>query len=136
VLPKYVSYLCMEMWNSSLITFDTIVCNLSLFFFSLWIFNFLQLRFLSEAFSHAKFTSEVEFFGSAAPDLDQSSIYGAWKIDDTENSFSTQTFRIKYARQDVHLCMMISFDLSRSSSLVMISLSLSSLSTSIKGKET
>ncbi|XP_039688079.1 protein FAM135A [Medicago truncatula] len=52
-----------------------------------------------------------------APDLDQSSIYGAWKIDDTENSFSTQTFRIKYARQDVHLCMMISFDLSRSRSM-------------------
>ncbi|CAJ2643167.1 unnamed protein product [Trifolium pratense] len=52
-----------------------------------------------------------------APDLDQSSIYGAWKIDDTENSFSTQTFRIKYAKQDVHLCMMITFNLSRSKSV-------------------
>ncbi|KAK2392444.1 protein FAM135B [Trifolium repens] len=52
-----------------------------------------------------------------APDVDQSSIYGAWKIDDTENSFSTQTFRIKYAKQDVHLCMMIAFNLSRSKSV-------------------
>ncbi|PNY12129.1 protein FAM135A [Trifolium pratense] len=52
-----------------------------------------------------------------SPDLDQSSIYGAWKIDDTENSFSTQTFRIKYAKQDVHLCMMIAFNLSRSKSV-------------------
>ncbi|XP_027354668.1 protein FAM135B [Abrus precatorius] len=49
-----------------------------------------------------------------APDLDPSSIYGAWRIDDTDNSFSTRTFRIKYARQDVHLYMMISFNLSRS----------------------
>ncbi|CAI8599941.1 unnamed protein product [Vicia faba] len=52
-----------------------------------------------------------------APDLDQSSICGVWKIDDTENSFSTQTFRIKYARQDVYLCMMISFILSRNKSV-------------------
>ncbi|GAU14295.1 hypothetical protein TSUD_308540 [Trifolium subterraneum] len=52
-----------------------------------------------------------------APGLDQSSIYGAWKIDDTENSFSTQTFRIKYAKQDVYLCMMIAFNLSRSKSV-------------------
>ncbi|XP_012571425.1 uncharacterized protein [Cicer arietinum] len=52
-----------------------------------------------------------------APDLDQSNFYGVWKIDDTENSFSTPTFRIKYAKQDVHLCMMISFNLSRSRSM-------------------
>jgi hypothetical protein len=74
-----------------------------------------------------------DFFGYAAPDLDQSSIYGAWKIDDTENSFSTQTFRIKYAKQDVHLCMMIAFNLSRSKSVViMIFLSIRSIWTSNK----
>ncbi|KAK7351523.1 hypothetical protein VNO77_11050 [Canavalia gladiata] len=49
-----------------------------------------------------------------APDLDPCSIYGVWRIDDKDNSFSTQTFRIKYARQDVHLYMMISFNLSHS----------------------
>ncbi|MCH82095.1 protein FAM135B-like, partial [Trifolium medium] len=38
-----------------------------------------------------------------APDLGRGSLYGIWRIDDTENSFSTQPFRIKYARQDVHL---------------------------------
>ncbi|KAI4316059.1 hypothetical protein L6164_024076 [Bauhinia variegata] len=47
-----------------------------------------------------------------APDLSSSSIYGIWRIDDTDNSFSTQPFRIKYARQDIFLCMMISFNLS------------------------
>ncbi|KAK7282940.1 hypothetical protein RIF29_12075 [Crotalaria pallida] len=49
-----------------------------------------------------------------APDLGPSSIYGMWRIDDTDNSFSTQPFRIKYARQDIHLCMMITFNLARS----------------------
>ncbi|CAH2038426.1 unnamed protein product [Thlaspi arvense] len=34
---------------------------------------------------------------------------GVWKIDDQDNSFLTQPFRIKYARQDVRLCMMVSF---------------------------
>ncbi|XP_027942595.1 protein FAM135B-like isoform X4 [Vigna unguiculata] len=47
------------------------------------------------------------------PDLDPSSIYGVWRIDDTDNSFSTQSFRIKYARQDVHLDLMIVFNLRR-----------------------
>jgi hypothetical protein len=32
-----------------------------------------------------------------------------WKIDDKDSSFLTQPFRIKYARQDVRLCMMVSF---------------------------
>ncbi|CAJ1972334.1 unnamed protein product [Sphenostylis stenocarpa] len=46
-----------------------------------------------------------------AHDLRPNNIYGIWRIDDTDNSFSTQPFRIKYARQDIHLCMMISFNL-------------------------
>ncbi|KAK1555527.1 hypothetical protein Q3G72_027680 [Acer saccharum] len=36
-------------------------------------------------------------------------VYGVWRIDDRDNSFSTQPFRIKYARQDVHLSILISF---------------------------
>ncbi|CAI8605692.1 unnamed protein product [Vicia faba] len=47
-----------------------------------------------------------------APDLSPGSVYGVWRIGDADNSFSTQPFRIKYARQDVHLCTMISFNLS------------------------
>ncbi|GMY17505.1 protein FAM135B-like isoform X1 [Fagus crenata] len=45
------------------------------------------------------------------PDLGSDDVYGVWRIDDTDNSFSTQPFRIKYARQDVLLSIMISFDL-------------------------
>ncbi|OVA03332.1 protein of unknown function DUF676 [Macleaya cordata] len=47
-----------------------------------------------------------------APDLGSDDIVGVWRIDDTDNSFYTQPFRIKYARQDVLLSVMISFNLS------------------------
>ncbi|KAF4361654.1 hypothetical protein G4B88_028201 [Cannabis sativa] len=47
-----------------------------------------------------------------APDIGADDVYGVWMIDDTDNSFSTQPFRIKYARQDVLLSVMISFNLS------------------------
>ncbi|XP_034219094.1 protein FAM135B-like isoform X2 [Prunus dulcis] len=49
-----------------------------------------------------------------APDLGSDDVYGVWRIDDTDNSFSTQPFRIKYARQDIFLSIMISFNLSLS----------------------
>ncbi|CAA7396890.1 unnamed protein product [Spirodela intermedia] len=39
------------------------------------------------------------------------SIAGVWRIDDADHSFSTQPFRIKYARQDVSLSVMVSFNL-------------------------
>ncbi|XP_078434063.1 uncharacterized protein LOC144705326 isoform X2 [Wolffia australiana] len=38
-------------------------------------------------------------------------ISGVWRINDADNSFSTQLFRIKYARQDVSLSIMVSFNL-------------------------
>ncbi|CAN1813129.1 Protein FAM135B [Linum perenne] len=41
--------------------------------------------------------------------------YGVWKIDDMENSFATQPFCIRYARQDVFLSIMVSFMLSLNS---------------------
>uniref|UniRef100_A0A5B7C301 DUF676 domain-containing protein n=1 Tax=Davidia involucrata TaxID=16924 RepID=A0A5B7C301_DAVIN len=47
-----------------------------------------------------------------APDLGSDDIYGVWRIDDTDHSFSTQPFRIRYARQDVLLSVMISFNFS------------------------
>ncbi|XP_077248667.1 uncharacterized protein LOC143888200 [Tasmannia lanceolata] len=45
------------------------------------------------------------------PDLGSDDIFGVWRIDDVDHSFSTQPFRIKYARQDVLLSVMISFNL-------------------------
>ncbi|KAK4800334.1 hypothetical protein SAY86_020821 [Trapa natans] len=45
-----------------------------------------------------------------APDLGPGDIVGVWRIDDTNNSFSTYPFRIKYARQDVLLSVMVSFN--------------------------
>jgi len=77
----------------------------------------------------------VENFLFAAHDLRASSIYGIWRIDDTDNSFSTQPFRIKYARQDIHLCMMISFKLSLSRFEVMIYLAFFSFYRVLRGKE-
>ncbi|GFP79957.1 protein fam135b [Phtheirospermum japonicum] len=53
-----------------------------------------------------------------APDLGSDDIYGVWRIDDTDHSFSTQPFRIRYARQDVLLAMMASFNISLSKSKV------------------
>ncbi|XP_048331496.1 uncharacterized protein LOC107422813 isoform X1 [Ziziphus jujuba] len=47
-----------------------------------------------------------------ASDLGSDCIYGVWGIDDTDNSFTTQPFRIKYARQDLFLSIMVSFNLS------------------------
>lgn len=45
------------------------------------------------------------------PDLGSDDVYGVWKIDDTERSFSTQPFRIRYARQDILLSMWVTFNL-------------------------
>lgn len=64
------------------------------------------------------------FVWVAAPDLGSEDVYGVWRIDDTDHSFSTQPFRIKYARQDILLSMMVSFNLSLSKHEV-ISLELS-----------
>ncbi|GMH21546.1 hypothetical protein Nepgr_023388 [Nepenthes gracilis] len=47
-----------------------------------------------------------------APDLNSDDSFGVWRIDDTDNSFSTQPFKIRYARQDVLLSVMIAFNLS------------------------
>ncbi|KAH7285412.1 hypothetical protein KP509_33G027000 [Ceratopteris richardii] len=46
-----------------------------------------------------------------APDVMDDST-AIWQINDGDHSFSTRPFRIKYARQDVHLAVMISFNLS------------------------
>ncbi|KAG8491923.1 hypothetical protein CXB51_015287 [Gossypium anomalum] len=46
-----------------------------------------------------------------APSLVSDEVFGVWRIDDTDNSFATQPSRIKYARRDVYLSMMVAFDL-------------------------
>ncbi|KHG18911.1 Uncharacterized protein F383_24156 [Gossypium arboreum] len=38
-----------------------------------------------------------------APNVGSDDVYGVWRIDDTDNSFATRPFRIKYAKQDVLL---------------------------------
>ncbi|KAI4299033.1 hypothetical protein L6164_032528 [Bauhinia variegata] len=47
-----------------------------------------------------------------APEVGSDSVCRVWRIDDIDNSFSTPPFKIKYARQDVLLSVMISFYLS------------------------
>nr|GMC48306.1 protein FAM135B-like isoform X1 [Ipomoea batatas] len=49
-----------------------------------------------------------------APDTGSDNICGVWMIDDTDNSYFTQPFRIKYARQDILLSVLVSFNLSLS----------------------
>ncbi|KAJ1686214.1 hypothetical protein LUZ63_017604 [Rhynchospora breviuscula] len=46
-----------------------------------------------------------------APEAVSEETLGVWRIDDSDNSFYTQPFRIKYARQDVYLSVMVSFNL-------------------------
>ncbi|KAJ7546564.1 hypothetical protein O6H91_08G044700 [Diphasiastrum complanatum] len=47
-----------------------------------------------------------------APDATAESIASIWQIDDADHSFCSRPFRIKYARQDVYLAVMVSFHLS------------------------
>ncbi|XP_044479099.1 protein FAM135B-like isoform X2 [Mangifera indica] len=49
-----------------------------------------------------------------APEPGPEGTSGVWRIDDTENSFWTQPFWIRYARQDVYLSVMIAFNLADS----------------------
>ncbi|GJM87925.1 hypothetical protein PR202_ga03931 [Eleusine coracana subsp. coracana] len=46
-----------------------------------------------------------------ATDVGADDVLGIWKIDDADNSFYTQPFRIKYARQDIFLSVMVSFNI-------------------------
>ncbi|KAK9724181.1 hypothetical protein RND81_05G054300 [Saponaria officinalis] len=49
-----------------------------------------------------------------APNSGTSDCYGVWRIDDTDNSFATQPFKIRFARQDVPLSVMVAFNVSLS----------------------
>ncbi|KAL6641845.1 hypothetical protein ACP70R_020026 [Stipagrostis hirtigluma subsp. patula] len=54
---------------------------------------------------------QYEGVDCAAPDVGADDALGIWKIDDVDNSFYTQPFRIKYARQDIYLSVMVSFNI-------------------------
>ncbi|KAJ7946668.1 hypothetical protein O6P43_031564 [Quillaja saponaria] len=47
-----------------------------------------------------------------APEMGSDNLCGVWRIDDTDNSFSTPCFRVRYARQNIFLSIMVSFNLS------------------------
>ncbi|GMJ02539.1 hypothetical protein like AT1G58350 [Hibiscus trionum] len=46
-----------------------------------------------------------------APNVGSDGVYGVWRIDDNDNSFATRPFRIKYAKQDVLLSILVAFNL-------------------------
>ncbi|XP_019154428.1 PREDICTED: uncharacterized protein LOC109150890 isoform X5 [Ipomoea nil] len=50
-------------------------------------------------------------FQYEAPELGSEYVCGMWRIDETDLSFFTQAFRIKYARQDIFLSLMVCFNL-------------------------
>lgn len=60
------------------------------------------------------------FLPAAAPELSSDNFHGGWGIDDIDNSFSTQPFLIRDARQDVFLSVLISFNLALGKNEVMI----------------
>eukprot|EP01018_Ginkgo_biloba_P031848 Gb_35845 [translate_table: standard] len=45
------------------------------------------------------------------PNSDSDVTMGVWQINDSDHSFGTQPFQIRYARQDVYLSVMVSFSL-------------------------
>ncbi|CAA0826641.1 Putative serine esterase family protein [Striga hermonthica] len=91
---------------------------------SIYIHRFHNLDLFQQGWYQLKITikwedGDTSSFGTPsrvvqyeAPDLGSDDIYGVWRIDDSDHSFSTQPFRIRYARQDVLLAMMVSFNLS------------------------
>jgi len=67
----------------------------------------------------------LSFLWGAAPEVGADNLCEVLMIDDKDNSFSTPSFRIRYARQDVILAIMISFYVSYGRYEVTSTLSLS-----------
>ena len=72
----------------------------------LFVLNHLSFVYLESFFFRIRIYMP---FVVTALDSTSNDTSGVWKIDDKDNSFLSQPFRIKYARQDVRLCMMVSF---------------------------
>ncbi|XP_021910011.1 protein FAM135B-like isoform X3 [Carica papaya] len=61
--------------------------------------------------NHAFMATPSRVVQYEVPEMGSEDPYGIWRIDDADNSFSTRPFRIKYARQDVYLSIMVAFSL-------------------------
>eukprot|EP01018_Ginkgo_biloba_P018493 Gb_23700 [translate_table: standard] len=55
--------------------------------------------------------SDYFLISYAAPDSGPDDFAAVWRINDADHSFCTRPFRIKYARQDILLSVMVSFNL-------------------------
>ncbi|PPE01246.1 hypothetical protein GOBAR_DD01740 [Gossypium barbadense] len=69
----------------------------------------LTVRWDNDEYAPVRAPTRVVQYEAASLVSDE--VFGVWRIDDTDNSFTTQPFRIKYARQDVYLSIMVAFDL-------------------------
>ncbi|GAB2292886.1 hypothetical protein Dimus_027113 [Dionaea muscipula] len=70
----------------------------------------ITMKWEDSAYASVGFPSRVLQYEAPNPSSDE--IFGVWRIDDSDNSFATQPFKIRYARQDVPLSVMIAFNLS------------------------
>ncbi|WOL04103.1 hypothetical protein Cni_G12824 [Canna indica] len=91
---------------------------------AIYIHRFHNLDLFQQGWYQIKITarwedSSVESCGTPsrviqyeAPNIISDDIFAVWRINDVDHSFSTQPFNIKYARQDVPLSIMVSFNFS------------------------
>uniref|UniRef100_A0A0E0F9T8 DUF676 domain-containing protein n=1 Tax=Oryza meridionalis TaxID=40149 RepID=A0A0E0F9T8_9ORYZ len=87
---------------------------------AIYIHRFHNLDLFQQGWYQMKISATWEEGGSKTPasparvvqyeasDVGADDALGIWKIDDADNSFYTQPFRIKYARQDIYLSVMVS----------------------------
>uniref|UniRef100_A0A0E0F9T9 DUF676 domain-containing protein n=1 Tax=Oryza meridionalis TaxID=40149 RepID=A0A0E0F9T9_9ORYZ len=90
---------------------------------AIYIHRFHNLDLFQQGWYQMKISATWEEGGSKTPasparvvqyeasDVGADDALGIWKIDDADNSFYTQPFRIKYARQDIYLSVMVSFNI-------------------------
>ncbi|KAM7250422.1 hypothetical protein ACFE04_022305 [Oxalis oulophora] len=71
----------------------------------------ITVRWEDSDFNHTTFGIPARVVQYQVPDKVGEDVNRIWMIDDTDNSFSTHPFRIRYARQDVFLSIMVSFNL-------------------------
>eukprot|EP00850_Spirogloea_muscicola_P008276 SM000044S15923 [mRNA] locus=s44:45125:50474:- [translate_table: standard] len=77
--------------------------------------HLLQVRAANTVDAHGKPGHEAQDSPPptpAAPDVSQGEAVSFWRINDEDQSFHSRAFRVRYARQDVHLQELVSFHLS------------------------
>uniref|UniRef100_A0A804RCS5 Protein FAM135B n=1 Tax=Zea mays TaxID=4577 RepID=A0A804RCS5_MAIZE len=80
---------------------------------AIYIHRFHNLDLFQQGWYQMKISAMWEEGGNKTPASPARVVQyeGIWKIDDVDNSFHTQPFRIKYARQDIYLSVMVSFNI-------------------------